>query len=68
MCTCVFSRRSFDRDGNGSIDFQEFLITIKMTSRGSIDEKLRWVFSLYDADGSGYVTKEELLDILEVCT
>ena len=30
-------------------------------SRGTIDEKLRWIFNLYDINRDGRIDKEELL-------
>lgn len=27
-------------------------------------EKIRWAFNLYDINGDGYITKEEMLDIV----
>lgn len=33
-------------------------------SRGSPVEKLRWVFSLYDIHGDGYITKEEMVAVV----
>ena len=33
-------------------------------SRGSLDEKLRWTFSLYDINGDGRITREEMTDIV----
>ena len=32
--------------------------------RGSIDEKLRWIFNLYDVNGDGKITKDELQSII----
>jgi len=43
----------FDRDGNGSIDFREFMMATDTTEKGSIEDKLRWAFRMYDKDGSG---------------
>lgn len=33
-------------------------------SRGSPVEKLRWIFSLYDMHGDGYITKEEMIFVV----
>lgn len=44
--------------------FQDFVTGLSILSRGSIDEKLRWTFSLYDINGDGYITREEMTDIV----
>ena len=36
--------RIFDRDGNGTIDFKEFVMATDMTTSGEPEEKLRWTF------------------------
>ena len=33
-------------------------------ARGSIQDKLRWVFSLYDLDGDGVISRNELYRII----
>lgn len=35
-----------------------------MLSRGTLDEKLRWIFNLYDINRDGKVTKDELLLVI----
>lgn len=37
---------------------------MSILSRGSTDEKLRWTFSLYDINGDGCITREEMTDIV----
>ncbi len=48
---------------------------LSILSRGTMDEKLRWIFNLYDLNGDGKVTKEELTlvvssvyDLMGKCT
>lgn len=43
---------------------QEFVQGLSILSRGSLEEKLRWTFSLYDINGDGYITREEMTDIV----
>lgn len=37
---------------------------LSILSRGSVEEKLRWTFSLYDINGDGYITRDEMTDIV----
>lgn len=38
---------------NSSNPEQEFLIATDMTTGGTLEERLRWAFKMYDEDGSG---------------
>nr|CAI5829596.1 unnamed protein product [Callosobruchus analis] len=44
--------------------FQDFVQNLSILSRGSLEEKLQWAFSLYDINGDGYITREEMTDIV----
>jgi len=44
--------------------FQEFLGILSKVSRGTIQEKLQWIFGLYDLNGDGLITKKEMLDVV----
>merc|ERR1719327_1880082 len=55
--------RIFDKDGDGSIDFKEFMIATDMCSASDPESKLRWAFNIYDKDGSGDIELSEMIDI-----
>jgi Ca2+-binding EF-hand superfamily protein len=58
----VFS--CFDKDGNGYLDFSEFLIAYSSTSIGEPRKKLEFVFMFYDRDHNGVLEEKEFLQVL----
>ena len=56
--------RTFDKNGDQSIDFREFICGLSITCHGSREDKLRWAFNMYDIDKSGTITEDELTDII----
>uniref|UniRef100_A0A4W2CXU1 EF-hand domain-containing protein n=1 Tax=Bos indicus x Bos taurus TaxID=30522 RepID=A0A4W2CXU1_BOBOX len=57
-----FLFNAFDADGNGAIRFEDFVVGLSILLRGTVHEKLKWAFNLYDINKDGYITKEEMLE------
>ncbi|CAL8244192.1 unnamed protein product [Lota lota] len=57
--------RAFDRNGDNTIDFLEFVAVLNLVFRGDLEHKLRWSFKVYDKDSNGYVDRSELLSIID---
>jgi Ca2+-binding EF-hand superfamily protein len=59
----IFS--AFDGDASQEIDFAEFVHGLHaMSSRATLDEKAKFCFKVYDADGNGEIDRQELRTIL----
>ncbi|XP_072550989.1 guanylyl cyclase-activating protein 2-like [Salminus brasiliensis] len=57
--------RAFDKNGDNTIDFLEFVAALNLVFRGDLEHKLRWSFKVYDKDGNGFVDRTELRAIVE---
>ncbi|KAL4093363.1 hypothetical protein PRIC1_010797 [Phytophthora ramorum] len=53
-----------DKDGSGSIHYNEFVYGLAILFRGSRKEKLKFVFDLYDLSETGSISRHELLTML----
>lgn len=49
--------RTFDLDGNGFIDFVEFLLAVNVNANGDVRDKLGLAFDVYDINGNGQVRR-----------
>lgn len=56
----------FDKDGDGNIDFGEFVSALSIfSSKGNREEKLKFAFNVFDLDNDGYLSNGELFIILK---
>lgn len=55
MATAIFSSSSS----------QDFLVTLSTLLRGSVYERLRWTFKLYDLNGDGCISRGELSEVVQ---
>ncbi|XP_047379620.1 calcineurin subunit B type 2 [Sciurus carolinensis] len=57
----------FDTDGNGEVDFTEFIRgTSQFSVKGDEEQKLRFAFRIYDLDKDGYISNGELFHVLKM--
>lgn len=56
--------RGYDTDGDGEINFQEFMCTLSISAKGTPEEKLAWAFNMYDTNGDGSLTMDEAVEII----
>ena len=57
--------REVELDGNGTIDFKEFLcLMVKKMKDTDTDEELLEAFKVFDRDGNGFITSHELRNIM----
>lgn len=49
---------------SGNVNFEEYLEMVSRVARGSAQEKLSWVFALYDVDGDGRISRAEMLAVV----
>jgi serine/threonine-protein phosphatase 2B regulatory subunit len=58
---------TFDKDGSGDVDFQEFITGLSIFStKGLKDDKLKFAFEIYDIDKDGFISNGELFIVLKM--
>ncbi|OQR94910.1 hypothetical protein ACHHYP_00829 [Achlya hypogyna] len=56
--------RAFDLDKNNAVDFSELASGLSVLCKGSRDLKVKAAFSLYDYNGDGYISMDEMIRYL----
>jgi len=54
---------TMDPDRTGVVTFEDFAAGLAVLQRGSFEEKLRWMFSLYDINKDGVLSPTEIREV-----
>merc|ERR1711953_1097801 len=53
-----------DETDSGRVTFTDFVTTLSVLERGSSLEGMTWIARLYDLDGDGNISREDLEDVI----
>jgi len=59
--------RIFDRDKNGSVSMAEFIDAMHQFAGNGADEKLVFLFKVYDLDDDGLIQQSDLREVMKAC-
>ncbi|XP_044737262.1 NADPH oxidase 5-like [Chrysoperla carnea] len=57
----------FDKDNSGSISLQEFIDAMHQFAGQTPDDKIKFLFKVYDLDGDGLIQPKELQHVMRAC-
>ncbi|KAI5709041.1 hypothetical protein M8J76_008768 [Diaphorina citri] len=57
----------FDKDNSGAISLQEFIDAMHQFAGQSPDDKIKFLFRVYDLDGDGLIQHKELQHVMRAC-
>jgi len=57
-----------DKDRNGFISFREFVDMLVIFLKGSAEEKMKFMFDMYDINNIGKLEREEFSNMLKYCS
>ena len=56
--------RMYDGNGDGQIDFKEFMMILYIMSAGTPEENLTQIFRIFDKDNDGSITEKEMVKLV----
>ncbi|KAL4629882.1 peroxisome biogenesis factor 1 isoform X3 [Arapaima gigas] len=57
--------RVFDKDNDSYVSVKEWIEGLSVFLRGTFDEKIKYCFDIYDLNGNGYISREEMFHMLK---
>ncbi|XP_015587745.1 EF-hand calcium-binding domain-containing protein 1 [Cephus cinctus] len=57
----------WDKDNESAIRLEPWIMGLDVFLRGSLRERMEFCFRVYDLNGDGYITKDEMFQLLKNC-
>ncbi|GAB5583958.1 EF-hand calcium-binding domain-containing protein 1 [Prionailurus iriomotensis] len=57
--------RGFDKDNDGCVNVSEWISGLSVFLRGTLEEKMKYCFEVFDLNGDGFISKEEMFHMLK---
>ncbi|KAM6142335.1 calaxin [Phoenicopterus ruber ruber] len=57
--------RTFDRDNDSCVSVVEWVEGLSVFLRGTLEERIKYCFEVYDLNGDGYISREEMFQMLK---
>uniref|UniRef100_A0A663DSN8 Calaxin n=2 Tax=Aquila chrysaetos chrysaetos TaxID=223781 RepID=A0A663DSN8_AQUCH len=57
--------RTFDKDNDSCINVVEWVEGLSVFLRGTLEERIKYCFEVYDLNGDGYISREEMFQMLK---
>eukprot|EP00731_Ephydatia_muelleri_P009222 Em0004g1560a len=57
--------RAFDKDTDGYLSQEEWVSGLSVFLRGTLDEKIKFCFFIYDLNSDGQISREEMFQMLK---
>ncbi|KAE8596850.1 hypothetical protein XENTR_v10016264 [Xenopus tropicalis] len=57
--------RGFDKDNDSYISVTEWVEGLSVFLRGTLEERIKYCFGVYDLNGDGYISREEMFHMLK---
>merc|ERR1740138_2062029 len=54
----------FDADKSGRLELKEFIVGLSNYTSAAKTDKLKFAFMMFDEDGSGFIERDELIEML----
>ncbi|XP_068603379.1 calaxin [Brachionichthys hirsutus] len=57
--------RTFDKDNDSFVSMNEWIEGLSVVLRGTLEEKIKYCFHVYDLNGDNYISREEMFHMLK---